>query len=148
LQIACPRDHTELSVDHHLGIEVDRCPTCHGIWLDKHELDALEEAHADENTRTGMIDYARRRSKLKCPKCHKTMEAFNYRAYNLELDRCEAQHGFWLDAGEAGEVRDVLLERAMGLARAQSAEANFASWKSDALKGGGGGGIRGWFRRK
>lgn len=146
MQVACPRDHTPLSVDHHLGIEVDRCPTCNGIWLDHHELESLEQQHADDDTRRGMIDYSRRRGELMCPVCGKLMEAFNYRAHNLELDRCDEQHGFWLDTGEEGAVKDVLLDRAMGLARAQMAEAGFAAWKASAGKKGGG--IGSWFRRK
>ena len=51
------------------------------------------------------------------------MTAFNYRAYNLELDTCEDEHGFWLDAGEEARVGEIIQERVRGLARAASAEA-------------------------
>ena len=30
-----------LDVTHHGGIEIDICPRCRGIWLDRHELDRL-----------------------------------------------------------------------------------------------------------
>ena len=50
------------------------------------------------------------------------MRAFNYRAYNLEIDTCEDEHGFWLDAGEEGRVADIMEERVRGLARSASAE--------------------------
>jgi len=42
------------------------------------------------------------------------MTAFNYRAYNLELDVCSQEHGYWLDAGEDGRVRDIIEERVRG----------------------------------
>jgi hypothetical protein len=67
------------------------------------------------------------------------MTAFNYRAYGLELESCDAQHGFWLDAGEDSSVRDIIEERVRGLQRAASAE---ASWDRflDGLGGKGKGG--------
>ena len=42
------------------------------------------------------------------------MTAFNYRAYNLELDVCDSKHGFWLDEGEAVRVREIVEERVAG----------------------------------
>ncbi len=119
----CPRDGTELVVEHHQGIEVDHCPECSGCWLDYHELDLLEATVApQEEQRRATIEYAKRPSELDCPVCGKQMRAFNYRAYNLEIDTCEEQHGFWLDAGEEGRVRDIMEERVRGLARSASAE--------------------------
>jgi Zn-finger nucleic acid-binding protein len=80
------------------------------------------------------------------------MTAFNYRAYNLELDSCEEEHGFWLDAGEEGRVKDIIEERIRGLDRAATAE---ASWDRfiDSMKGGGRQGsvwgqVTGIFRRR
>jgi Zn-finger nucleic acid-binding protein len=136
----CPRDDTELKIEHHHGIEVDHCPTCNGRWLDHHELDHLEATvPSTEEERVATIQYARRDSELNCPVCEKQMVAFNYRAYNLELDTCEEKHGFWLDAGEDGRVRDIIEERIKGLQRSSSAE---ASWDGflDGLRGSGRGG--------
>jgi hypothetical protein len=63
------------------------------------------------------------------------MLAFNYRAYNLELDTCREEHGFWLDAGEEGKVKDVIEERIRGLQRSASAEASWGSFL-DGIRGG------------
>ena len=124
----CPRDGAELKIEHHRGIEVDHCPTCNGRWLDHDELDELEATVADKDTRRATIEYAKRPSELKCPKCEKTMRAFNYRAYNLEIDTCEDEHGFWLDTGEEGKVRDIMEERVRGLERAASAEESWGKF--------------------
>ncbi len=140
----CPRDDIDLLIEHHHGIEVDHCPTCNGRWLDHHELDHLEATvPSTEEQRIATIQYARRDSELKCPVCDKQMIAFNYRAYNLELDTCEDEHGFWLDAGEDGRVRDIIEERIKGLQRSATAE---ASWDGflDGLRGGGKGGSSLW----
>jgi Zn-finger nucleic acid-binding protein len=118
----CPRDNTDLLIEHHQGIEVDHCPTCNGRWLDQEELGHLEATVASDDERSGTIEYSKRAGELKCPKCQKTMRAFNYRAVNLEIDTCEDGHGFWLDAGEEGKVRDVMEDRVRGLARSATAE--------------------------
>jgi len=119
----CPRDGAELITEEHRGIEVDRCPTCSGRWFDHDELAALESTVArGEDERAGTVEYAKRESELDCPVCGTRMRAFNYRAYNLEIDTCAEQHGFWLDAGEERLVRDVMQERVRGLSRAASAQ--------------------------
>ena len=118
----CPRDETELAIEHMHGIEVDHCPTCNGRWLDHHELDQLEATRATEDERRATIAYAQRESELHCPVCGKQMRAFNYRAYDLELDTCEDEHGFWLDGGEDKRVLELMGQRTKDLSRAANAE--------------------------
>ena len=131
----CPRDGTDLVVEKHQGIEVDHCPACNGRWLDQHELDALEAtAEPDPDIRRATIEYAKRTGDLPCPVCQKPMRAFNYRAYNLELDTCEDEHGYWLDAGEEGRVRDIIEDRVRGLERAATAEASWGKFLSKLKK--------------
>ena len=142
----CPRDGTDLIDEHVHGIEVDHCPTCNGRWLDHHQLDELEATRAEEHERRATIRYADRDSELHCPVCDEQMAAFNYRAYDLELDTCHNEHGFWLDVGEDGKIRDLVDERVRGLKRSQSAEAAWGSFL-EGLGGRGGGGAWGSVRR-
>jgi Zn-finger nucleic acid-binding protein len=39
----CPIDQTELVMNERQGVEIDYCPTCRGIWLDRGELDKIVE---------------------------------------------------------------------------------------------------------
>jgi uncharacterized protein len=39
----CPVDATTLQMTERQGIEIDYCPTCRGVWLDRGELDKLVE---------------------------------------------------------------------------------------------------------
>jgi Zn-finger nucleic acid-binding protein len=39
----CPVDDTTLEMTDRQGIEIDYCPQCRGIWLDRGELDKLIE---------------------------------------------------------------------------------------------------------
>jgi uncharacterized protein len=39
----CPVDGTTLQIAERAGLEIDYCPDCRGIWLDRGELDKLIE---------------------------------------------------------------------------------------------------------
>lgn len=39
----CPIDGTPLLMTERQGIEIDYCPQCRGVWLDRGELDKLIE---------------------------------------------------------------------------------------------------------
>jgi uncharacterized protein len=39
----CPIDGTELVMSDRNGIEIDYCPQCRGVWLDRGELDKIIE---------------------------------------------------------------------------------------------------------
>ncbi|WP_243059204.1 zf-TFIIB domain-containing protein [Nocardioides sp. SR21] len=39
----CPTDQTTLVMSERSGIEIDYCPTCRGVWLDRGELDKIIE---------------------------------------------------------------------------------------------------------
>lgn len=42
----CPVDETTLVLADRAGIEIDYCPTCRGVWLDRGELDKIIERDA------------------------------------------------------------------------------------------------------
>jgi Zn-finger nucleic acid-binding protein len=39
----CPTDGTQLVMSERSGIEIDFCPECRGVWLDRGELDKIIE---------------------------------------------------------------------------------------------------------
>lgn len=39
----CPNDNATLLITDRNGIEIDYCPECRGVWLDRGELDKLIE---------------------------------------------------------------------------------------------------------
>ena len=42
----CPVDGTTLLMSERSGIEIDYCPQCRGVWLDRGELDKIIEKNA------------------------------------------------------------------------------------------------------
>ena len=122
MTLQCPRDATPLQAVRDRGMDIDRCPVCRGAWYDYDELSQLEHSVASDEYTAGMIEYAKHTSELRCPVDGAAMVAFNYRAYNLELDTCAEEHGFWLDAGESERVLEIMRERVRGLRRAGASQ--------------------------
>src|SRR6478752_4426491 len=44
----CPNDQSVLVMSERSGIEIDYCPTCRGVWLDRGELDKIIERAAGD----------------------------------------------------------------------------------------------------
>jgi len=45
----CPVDGTTLLMSERQGVEIDYCPQCRGVWLDRGELDKLIERSDDDD---------------------------------------------------------------------------------------------------
>lgn len=44
----CPTDQTTLVMSERSGIEIDYCPQCRGVWLDRGELDKIIERSLEQ----------------------------------------------------------------------------------------------------
>ena len=44
----CPNDGPTLTMSERGGIEIDDCPTCRGVWLDRGELDKIIDRSLDQ----------------------------------------------------------------------------------------------------
>ena len=50
----CPVDGTTLVMSERSGIEIDYCPTCRGVWLDRGELDKIIERNAEYGSQAAL----------------------------------------------------------------------------------------------
>lgn len=48
--MACPIDGAVLTMSERQGIEIDYCPQCRGVWLDRGELDKIIGRSVDDST--------------------------------------------------------------------------------------------------
>lgn len=142
----CPRCEGDLRVEDYRGIEIDRCTSCGGIWLDHEELDQLEDTVLDDDRAKGTLVYRHFEGDLHCPRCQGPMRMFHYRAYALELDFCEREHGFWLDAGEEKRVLELMRQRIRDLERKGQAEQEWAGFLRRIKSKGFTGRAKRWFR--
>ena len=103
-------------------IEVDRCVTCRGLWLDHGELEQLQQTierdyrgvfYEPPNPVEGIRRAAEQaeRGEIACPKCGTLMTAQQY-GYTSQvfIDICPEGCGVWLDDGELREL-ELFFER-------------------------------------
>lgn len=45
----CPNDNTTLVMTDRSGVEIDYCPECRGVWLDRGELDKIIERSSPQS---------------------------------------------------------------------------------------------------
>jgi len=106
----CPKClNTALKTETAGGVEIDRCPSCHGLWLDMLELEQLA-AHPPkaliEDDRKFHAAAYEEGARLACPRCEGTyLIKLNSRLRpGTIVDSCKVCHGNWLDAGELARL--------------------------------------------
>jgi Zn-finger nucleic acid-binding protein len=57
----CPIDGTALVMTERSGVEIDYCPKCRGVWLDRGELDKIIDRGATEAAPSRRADHEPRR---------------------------------------------------------------------------------------
>jgi Zn-finger nucleic acid-binding protein len=112
----CPRDGSELSPEkYEADIEVDVCGECHGVWLDRGELEAIQEtterdyrselANEPDPVSAALGRAREHQQPVACPKCGAQMETREYGyCSQVMVDACPEACGIWLDAGELQEL--------------------------------------------
>jgi Zn-finger nucleic acid-binding protein len=105
----CPACQSALVVIEREEIEVDWCPSCHGLWFDEGELELLGEKAGriiDTEDLGRLPGDSIEKGQRRCPRCPRKMErvilAMGSEA-PVEVDRCR-DHGFWLDRGELSTI--------------------------------------------
>jgi len=86
------------------GVEVDECPTCYGIFLDKKEIRALTGSFSLQKLLTKNLGLDSD-SPLVCPNCGGLMD--NEDAGGVHLDVCLSCNGVWLDGGELTRLAEI-----------------------------------------
>lgn len=113
----CPTCSVNLSLYKVFGINVESCPKCKGVFLDKDELRILKDRSQKGSWQTlrwmdneleavGAVNVMP--SKRTCPKCTSDKQAklvsTSFGASNIIIDWCPECHGIWLDRDEFQEI--------------------------------------------
>jgi len=101
------------------GVEVDICPQCGGIWLDRGELEKLG---AKDNSELDTLRSALGVDETKappipsdhtspCPVCEGSLH--EHQLGNIQVDICDSCRGIWLDKGEFDQALAVIKEKGL-----------------------------------
>ncbi len=113
----CPRDTSELQAKIYEGnVEVDQCPQCAGMFLDKGELETIQATIEKDHRRAAVesiesvgdpVEVAENdvRGPVDCVRCSTRMERRRYGfGSQTVIDECPKGCGLWLDGGEIQEL--------------------------------------------
>ncbi len=134
----CPACQADMKHSHPKGVEIDVCTGCRGVWLDATELDGLLGIEDDKSVEAGLEKIADspevcrycgekleeaeicgecgHAGELACPRDGEPM--YLVEAIGLELDRCPACRGLWVDGFERcklSKMRRQLAEQAVAV---------------------------------
>ncbi|MBL9015503.1 MAG: zf-TFIIB domain-containing protein [Myxococcales bacterium] len=96
----CPGCTSDMATNMVHSIEIDRCPSCGGIVLDKGEnelIDSLGLAHVIEGGVTAAHEH--RTTTARCYECERDMHALKG-AGDVEYDWCDGCERLFFDRGE------------------------------------------------
>jgi Zn-finger nucleic acid-binding protein len=118
----CPRCRVSLNHYAYRNRDLDMCPHCGGVWLDRGEFrDLTREAdvYQSQPAPKGYIRGPIRDSiqYIPCVRCGSLMNRKNFaKISGVIIDECK-HHGVWLDGGELERIRIFIADG--GLERAQ-----------------------------
>ncbi len=113
----CPHCDAPLIALEFEGIEIDYCPECKGVWLDRGELAMIcELAGVASGTLTDALYQTAelRPGTGRCPRCRARLGVIPVAGggASVELDRCPRHHGLWFDHGEIKSVVECFGQQA------------------------------------
>jgi Zn-finger nucleic acid-binding protein len=79
------------------------------MWLEHEELEQLEDEVFDFGEHAkGTLVVSSAPTTDQCPECNAMLTKFRYRFYDLEMEQCENQHGYWLTDDEDTRILELM----------------------------------------
>jgi uncharacterized protein len=93
----------------HNTVNLDQCTDCQGIWFDRGELGEIFECATKEAVAIGSIDedkdiFSSATIQMKCPRCTAEKDFGKVEILGIEVAKCTACKGIWMDAGDLTEL--------------------------------------------
>lgn len=121
-EFPCPCCGCLMAARQLIGVSINECAQCNGLWVPDDKLDFLVARATDARERAGehatqaigprkkgANPYQQRVEYRKCPACEGMMARRNFcRTSGIILDRCH-EHGTWLDADELEALAGFIL---------------------------------------
>jgi Zn-finger nucleic acid-binding protein len=110
MMVVCPKCDVALILLEFEGMEIDYCPRCEGLWLDRGEIDELLERTGGKrgDVLYDFVECQKARAETGrptylCPRCDRPLKEVVRRGAGgeeLRIDRCPEDDGVWFDKNE------------------------------------------------
>lgn len=98
-QLKCPKCQVKMDAFFQLGVEIDQCNSCGGVWLDRDEWKALTRSRGKDAVELVVVNLEI--TPLKCPRCPATLSEGEHQQYSdFKIDYCTNCGGGFFDRGE------------------------------------------------
>jgi Zn-finger nucleic acid-binding protein len=111
----CPACNEPLVAFELEGVEIDRCLTCAGTWLDAGELEWLASRAGGPGGKLAeavLRGAGPRHGERRCVRCPGKLQVVA--VDGVEVDRCPRGHGLWFDRSELPKLMAGFSEGAEG----------------------------------
>jgi Zn-finger nucleic acid-binding protein len=98
-KLKCPKCQDKMDVFHQLGVEIDQCNICGGVWLDRDEWRALTRSRGKDAVQLEVINLTP--TDFPCPRCgDKLQEGHHSEFSDFIIEHCGRCGGGFFDRGE------------------------------------------------
>lgn len=108
MSLNCPKCRIEtMKLEVYEGIEVDRCPACKGIFLDRGELKGMiakKMGHKADTLLFSAMSDQMDEVPAHCPKCNQDMSPVKGPG-EVRIEQCPSCNGVFLDQGELATLQ-------------------------------------------
>lgn len=118
MALVCPACRVDMTPTPYMGIALDVCPQCAGIWFDDGELSALVKSSPDtmetlEDRYVPELEIISNSGNFKhCPRCDAKLETHRY-AYDqpAKVDSCPSCHGVFVEDTELAAIHRAVSDK-------------------------------------
>ncbi|MFA7480125.1 MAG: zf-TFIIB domain-containing protein [Vulcanimicrobiota bacterium] len=101
--LTCPKCLQGMDVFHQLGVEIDQCNNCGGVWLDRDEWKALTRSRGADAVQLEVIHL--KPTEFKCPRCGEQLKEGHHAEYtDFIIEHCARCGGGFFDRGEMSRL--------------------------------------------
>lgn len=88
-----------MEVFYQLGVEIDQCGSCGGVWLDRDEWKSLTRSRGADAVDLVVVNLSP--TSLKCPRCSAHLSEGEHEKHSdFKIDHCTNCGGGFFDRGE------------------------------------------------
>ena len=92
-----------MEVFFQLGVEIDQCNACGGVWLDKDEWSALTRSRGENAIELKVVNLEE--TDYKCPRCQGGLHEGSHSKFaDFKIDHCTGCGGGFFDRGEMARL--------------------------------------------
>jgi len=110
MSLTCPKCRSVMEKIRYVGVAIDRCTSCRGLWFDNLEKEDLKNLKGAESIDIGDEFIGATFNEVKdspCPRCDVPMsQVIVLDPFEIKFEVCDACHGNFFDAGEFRDYLD------------------------------------------